>query len=130
MMKKYVLSDTFCLYTAIICQCYIMWYEKFLYYKYYFVDLFMIIYQFIAFPLFWFCVVKPLGSMFQKKVCIKRSEMLKKLNMILLLVYILFYIAVTSNFIHYSSLLKFFVHILFGTVGFINGLYYRCSNKK
>lgn len=56
--------------------------------------------------------------------------MLKKLNMILLLVYILFYIAVTSNFIHHSSLLKFFVHILFGTVGFINGLYYQCSNKK
>lgn len=131
-MKKYVLSDIFCLYTAIICQCYIMWYEKFLYYEYYFTDLFMIIYQFIAFPLFWFCVMKPLGSMLQKKFRIKKSEILKKLNVILLIVYILFSVAIKSNLIdvvYHLSLLRFFVYILFGIVGFINGLFYQCSDK-
>lgn len=130
MSKKNAFSDIIFLYIAIFCQLYINFYPKTLYYSRVtiFATVFMILFQYIAFPLFLFCVFRPIGSIVQYNFQIDiyhREKKFYTIFAILLLLYAILIVLLQSNIIpivFLTSPYRFIVYVLFGITGFLIGL--------
>ncbi len=128
MIKKILFSDIFCLYIAILCQIYIKFYQNILYYSTA-SEFFMICYQYIVFPLFFLCILKPIGSIISKKLQLKtpKNKFYNILKIVILL-YFIFIILVEIKIIEVVfivSSIRFFVYSIFGITGFIFGICFK-----
>lgn len=130
-IKEIDKTSILCISIAVICLLYKNFYEDILYFTSPMMSLnkfFMILYQYVAFQIFLFYVLKLVGNIFKKSFNIHINLDEKKYFIILLFFYILFVILIENNilkFILILSPIRFLVYAVFAVFGFLAGVSYK-----
>lgn len=119
---------------SLVCLLYSKFYEEILYFANPMMqlnDFFMILYQYVVFQIFIFCILKLVGNIFQKNFNINININEKKFFMIfiaLLFFYILFIVFIEADILKFTLILspvRFFVYSFFAVFGFLVGVSYK-----
>lgn len=124
-MKKIRFSNSFWLIVAIFCMLYRNFYLKVYFYPHH--EILMFLYQYFTYQIFFFCIMKVVGSTMSQKMQISIGFLKETRTYLIafIILYAVFILLIERNILNLVLILspiRFFIYVLFILVGLFVGI--------